>query len=246
MTRPSHAETSTRTNDVPQTIRRVHPGSSRCAPGRARRRQRVGRTTRGDRRQRGLPLEPGRGDHARRVPGAERRCAACLPDQHGHGAGRRVRRGQRDRQEAASAISAQEAYGCEGIDRCRRRDGGVRRALGARLDGTRPSSVPGSGGTPDTLSSEYAASLDAIDNGASKKQGIKIGHAAAKAMLDARVDDGRFGPSQWEPNTGVGHWQPLLNAARGADPRSDPVGGRREAVPHPELVAVPQRATARA
>ncbi len=32
----------------------------------------------------------------------------------------------------------------------------------------------------------------------------------------------------------------------GADPRSDPMGGRREAVPHPELVAVPQRATARA
>ena len=31
-----------------------------------------------------------------------------------------------------------------------------------------------------------------------------------------------------------------------ADPRSDPMGGRREAVPHPELVAVPQRATARA
>ncbi len=37
-----------------------------------------------------------------------------------------------------------------------------------------------------------------------------MGHAAAKAMLDARVGDGRFGPSQWVPNSGVGHWQPLI------------------------------------
>ena len=39
-----------------------------------------------------------------------------------------------------------------------------------------------------------------------------MGHAAAKAMLDARVGDGRFGPSQWVPNSAAGHWQPLLNA----------------------------------
>ncbi len=72
---------------------------------------------------------------------------------------------------------------------------------------------PGRGALLATLSSEYAASLDAIDNGASKKQGIAIGHAAASAMLDARVGDGRFGASQWEPDATVGHWQPLLNAS---------------------------------
>jgi hypothetical protein len=71
---------------------------------------------------------------------------------------------------------------------------------------------PGRAGLLSTLSSEYAASLDAIDNNAFKRQGIAVGHAAAKAMLDARVSDGRFGASQWEPDSSVGHWQPLLNA----------------------------------
>ena len=32
-------------------------------------------------------------------------------------------------------------------------------------------------------------------------------------MLEARENDGRFGPSQWVPNTAAGHWWPLLNAA---------------------------------
>jgi hypothetical protein len=72
---------------------------------------------------------------------------------------------------------------------------------------------PGRSGLLSSLSTAYEASLDAIDDGAAKKQGIAIGHAAAKAMLQARADDGRFGPSQWVPNAGVGHWQPLLNAS---------------------------------
>ena len=105
---------------------------------------------------------------------------------------------------------------------------------------------PGRAGLLATLSTEYAASLGAIDNGARKRQGIAIGHAAAKAMLRARVGDGRFGPSQWVPNSGAGHWQPLLNPMRAADPRSDPMGGRRGAVLHRKFLAVPQRATARA
>ena len=37
----------------------------------------------------------------------------------------------------------------------------------------------------------------------SRRQGIAVGHAAAEAMLDARVGDGRFGPSQWVPNSGA-------------------------------------------
>lgn len=77
-----------------------------------------------------------------------------------------------------------------------------------------------------TLSSEYAASLGAIDDGSSKRKGIAAGHAAADAMLDARGNDGRFGPSQWVPNTAPGHWWPSLNAA--GDPILDPtpwIGG---------------------
>ena len=88
---------------------------------------------------------------------------------------------------------------------------------------------PGRAGLLTTLSSDYAASLDAIDDGAFKDQGIAAGHAAAKAMLDARVGDGRFGPSQWDQSTGVGKWQPLINPANG-QPILDPtpwVGGVR-------------------
>ena len=77
----------------------------------------------------------------------------------------------------------------------------------------------------NTLASEYAASLDAIDDDSFKLQGIAVGREAAEAMLDARVGDGRFGPSQWVPNTAPGHWSPLLS---GGQPVLDPtpwVGG---------------------
>lgn len=77
----------------------------------------------------------------------------------------------------------------------------------------------------NTLASEYAASLDAIDDDSFKLQGIAVGRAAAEAMLDARVGDGRFGPSQWVPNTAPGYWWPLLS---GGQPVLDPtpwVGG---------------------
>jgi hypothetical protein len=85
---------------------------------------------------------------------------------------------------------------------------------------------PGRAALLQTLSSEYAASLGAINNGSSKRQGVAAGHAAADAMLEARESDGRFGPSQWVPNTAPGHWWPLLNAA--GQPILDPtpwVGG---------------------
>jgi hypothetical protein len=63
-----------------------------------------------------------------------------------------------------------------------------------------------------TLATEYAASLGAIAESPFKTQGIAAGNAAAEAMIAARLDDGRFGPSQWVPNSAPGHWQPLLNA----------------------------------
>ena len=85
---------------------------------------------------------------------------------------------------------------------------------------------PGRAGLLNTLASEYAASLDAIDANSFKAQGIAVGHKAAEAMLDAREGDGRFGPSQWASNSAAGHWQPQLNAA--GQPILDPtpwVGG---------------------
>ncbi len=79
----------------------------------------------------------------------------------------------------------------------------------------------------DGLASRYAASLEAIPDSPFKAQGIAAGNAAAEAMIAARRDDGRFGPSQWVPNSAPGHWQPLVNPATG-QPILDPtpwVGG---------------------
>ena len=64
-----------------------------------------------------------------------------------------------------------------------------------------------------SLSTEYMTSLYAVDDSSHKEQGIAAGHAAAGAMLQARADDGRFGPSQWMRDPRPGHWSPLVNAA---------------------------------
>ena len=117
----------------------------------------------------------------------------------------------------------------------------------SELVSTAPERVPfpGRAGLLSTLSSAYAASLDAIDDDSFKEQGIAVGHAAAEAMLDGSEGDGRFGPSPWvsnpAPRTLAAATQPDNGAA---DPGSDPVGGQREAVPPPELLAVPFAATA--
>ena len=52
----------------------------------------------------------------------------------------------------------------------------------------------------------HTASLAAIPDNAFKRQGIDAGNAAADAMIAAREGDGRFGPSQWVPNSAPGHW----------------------------------------
>jgi hypothetical protein len=78
-----------------------------------------------------------------------------------------------------------------------------------------------------SLASQYAASLSAIPDSPFKTQGVAAGNAAAAAMIAARQGDGRFGPSQWVPNSAPGHWQPLVNPTTG-QPMLDPtpwVGG---------------------
>jgi hypothetical protein len=62
-----------------------------------------------------------------------------------------------------------------------------------------------------SLETAYTNSLAAVSDGPFKRQGIAAGNAAAEAMIAARRNDGRFGPSQWVPNPAPGHWQPLLN-----------------------------------
>jgi hypothetical protein len=78
-----------------------------------------------------------------------------------------------------------------------------------------------------SLATQYANSLAGIPNRPFKTQGIAAGNAAAEAMIAARQDDGRFGPSQWVPNTAPGHWWPQVNPTTG-QPILDPtpwVGG---------------------
>ena len=76
--------------------------------------------------------------------------------------------------------------------------------------------VPSSIGFPNKatllarLDTEHTASLGAIADSPAKTEGIAAGNAAADAMIAARQGDGRFGPSQWVPNTAAGHWWPQL------------------------------------
>jgi hypothetical protein len=61
------------------------------------------------------------------------------------------------------------------------------------------------------LQAAYDHSLAAIPESLFKTEGIAAGTAAADAMIAARQNDGRFGPSPWVPSYEPGHWQPLLN-----------------------------------
>ena len=77
-----------------------------------------------------------------------------------------------------------------------------------------------------TLLTQRNASVDPIPDSPFKRRGIEAGIAAADAMIAARMNDGRFGGTQWVSNTDVGHWQPLLTPA--GVPIQDPtpwVGG---------------------
>jgi hypothetical protein len=60
-----------------------------------------------------------------------------------------------------------------------------------------------------SLEAQYNASKDAIPDSPFKNIGVAAGTAAAQAMIDARQRDGRFGPSQWVPDSTVGHWDPV-------------------------------------
>jgi hypothetical protein len=69
-----------------------------------------------------------------------------------------------------------------------------------------------------SLETQYKASTDAIADSPFKSQGIAAGTAAAQAMIDARQGDGRFGPSQWVPNSAPGHWSLLPGQANDPTP----------------------------
>ena len=73
----------------------------------------------------------------------------------------------------------------------------------------------------DTLATQYADALADIPDGWTETKGIAAGEAAAAAMIAARADDGRFGPSKWVPDSAPGHWWPQTDPATG-QPILDP------------------------
>lgn len=65
----------------------------------------------------------------------------------------------------------------------------------------------------DDLAVKYAASLAAVTDVAARNGGIAVGHAAASAMLTARMNDGRFGTFRFTdpgPTATAGQWRPDL------------------------------------
>src|SRR5829696_1547759 len=60
-----------------------------------------------------------------------------------------------------------------------------------------------------SLETQYNTTKNAVPDSPFKNMGIAAGTAAARAMIDARQGDGRFGPSQWVPNPNPGHWDPV-------------------------------------
>jgi len=70
-----------------------------------------------------------------------------------------------------------------------------------------------------SLASQYQAATDAIPDSPFKNMGVAAGTAAAEAMIDARQDDGRFGPSQFVPNASPGFWDSVApNGTIALDP----------------------------
>jgi hypothetical protein len=60
-----------------------------------------------------------------------------------------------------------------------------------------------------SLDSLYATSLAKIPDGNAKQRGIRVGQAAAAAMLANRVGDGRFGTYAFAVGTQPGQWRPV-------------------------------------
>ena len=80
-------------------------------------------------------------------------------------------------------------------------------------------SFPTRGTVLASLETQYNISKNAIPDSPFKDQGIAAGTAAAEAMIDARKDDGRFGPSQFVPNPNPGYWDPVApNGTTAPDP----------------------------
>ena len=67
------------------------------------------------------------------------------------------------------------------------------------------------------LDTVYATTLAAIPPAATKDEGVRVGAAAAKAMLDARATDGYMATYTFDLRADAGRWRPLSAAATDPD-----------------------------
>jgi hypothetical protein len=68
-----------------------------------------------------------------------------------------------------------------------------------------------------SLDAAYAATLAGIPDGAAEDEGVRVGAAAADAMLAARVGDGFLAPFTFVIGTDAGDWRPLTPTALDPD-----------------------------
>jgi hypothetical protein len=61
-----------------------------------------------------------------------------------------------------------------------------------------------------TLASQYTASLAGISPGKARDRGVRVGEKAARAMIAARTNDGRFGAFRFTVGDEPGEWRPVL------------------------------------
>ena len=78
------------------------------------------------------------------------------------------------------------------------------------VDIVTPAQVPG-------LDAAYAATLAGIPDGAVQDEGVRVGAAAADAMLAARENDGFVAPFTFVIGSGPGDWRPLTPTALDPD-----------------------------
>jgi hypothetical protein len=67
------------------------------------------------------------------------------------------------------------------------------------------------------LDAAYAATLAGIPDGAAEEEGVRVGAAAADAMLAARENDGFMAPFTFVIGSGPGDWRPLTPTALDPD-----------------------------
>ena len=120
---------------------------------------------------------------------------------------------------APPPVRASPTLGLEGYEGCRIDSSRNRRRLRRRRPEAETSTARDRGTRDLQRSVSFPPGMDEV----SRRQGIDAGNAAADAMIAARANDGRFGPSQWVLELEPRALAPA-GAERGVAARPDSVG----------------------